>query len=99
MNGLWRQLAIATNWPILVAVAVLSTMGVLSIWADTRTDPTHEWTKQILFLVVSVGCMAVFQGVNYQKIGRLSIPFYVFSLLLIIYTVVGAQMNGKLPGV
>src|SRR5580765_1191471 len=100
-NGLWRQLAIATNWPILVAIAVLSTLGVLSIWADTRLDvaSTKEWQKQIAFLVVALGCMAVFQGVNYQKLGRLSVPFYVFSLLLILYTIAGALPGVHLPGV
>ncbi len=99
MNALWRQLAIATNWPVLVAVAVLSALGVLSIWADTRFDPHPEWPKQIIFLAVALGCMAVFQGVNYQKIGRWSVPFYILSLLLILYTVVGAMPGIHLPGV
>ena len=41
--------------------------------------------------------MAVFQGVNYQTLGRFSIPFYVFSLLLIVYTVIGVHVH--VPGV
>jgi cell division protein FtsW (lipid II flippase) len=97
MNALWRQLAIATNWPVLVAVAVLSTIGIISIWADTRLDPNPEWRKQVAFLVVAIVCMAVFQAVNYQKIGRYSWAFYIFSLLLIGYTLLGSVV--RVPGV
>jgi len=97
MNALWKQLAIATNWPVLVAVAVLSTIGIISIWADTRMDPNPEWRKQIVFLVVAIICMAVFQAVNYQKIGRYSWAFYIFSLLLIGYTLLGSVV--RVPGV
>jgi len=39
MNRLWKQLAIATNWPVLVAVVVLSALGLVSIWAHSLADP------------------------------------------------------------
>jgi cell division protein FtsW (lipid II flippase) len=41
--------------------------------------------------------MAVFQVVNYQKIGRFAIAFYILSLGLILYTVVGTRVH--VPGV
>ena len=46
--------------------------------------------------------MTLFQAINYQKIGRLAWVFYVFSLMLVGYTVIGniAQAHGHaLPGV
>jgi cell division protein FtsW (lipid II flippase) len=84
MNRLWQQLAIATNWPVLAAVAVLSSIGVCSIWADSRADGQ----KQLLFLAIGMACCFLFQAVNYQKIGRLAWPFYIASLALVLYTVV-----------
>lgn len=91
MNSkLWQQLAIATNWPVLVAVAVLSSLGVISIWADKQ----DEGEKQLVFLAVAIGCMALFQAVNYAKIGRFAWGFYLFSLLLIAYTVVAEKVHG-----
>jgi cell division protein FtsW (lipid II flippase) len=86
MNALWRQLAIATNWPVLVAVAVLSALGVLCIWADTQDS--QEWIKQIIFLGLALFCMTVFQAIDYRTIGRYSWPFYILSLLMLIYTIV-----------
>src|SRR3954468_23200607 len=91
MNRLWQQLGIATNWPVLVAVTVLSALGVCSIWADSRPDAQ----KQLVFLAISVACMMLFQTVNYQKLGRLSWFFYIASLVLLLYTVVpGVPRSG-----
>ncbi len=89
-SKLWQQLAIATNWPVLVAVAMLSSLGVISIWADKQ----EEGEKQLVFLAVAIGCMALFQAVNYAKIGRFAWGFYLFSLLLISYTVVAEKVHG-----
>ena len=98
MNRLWQQLAIATNWPVLVAAGVLSALGILSIWADNPVDGT----RQLVFLGVAFACMALFQAVDYRTIGRLSWGFYVMSLLLVLYTVVGGWLDGRgmtpLPG-
>ena len=93
MNKIWQQLAIATNWPVLVAVFVLSSLGLISIWADTPADGV----RQLVFLGVAVVCMTLFQAVNYQRIGKLSWPFYVFSLLLVLYTVIGSTRGGPDP--
>lgn len=89
----WKQLAIYTNWPALAAIAVLTAIGLISIWADPRADVS----KQLTFLGVAVVGMALFQAVNYQMLGRLAWGFYIFSLLLILYTVVGGVIT--LPGV
>ena len=57
MNKLWQQLAIATNWPVLAAVAVLSTVGVVSVWADEPGDgyvplASTEWPGEESRLVI-----------------------------------------------
>ena len=98
MNRLWQQLGIATNWPVLVAVGVLSSLGLMSVWAKSPTDGV----RHLVFLGVAVVSMALFQAVDYRKIGRLSWGFYVLSLLLVLYTVVGAFLEPRglqLPGV
>jgi cell division protein FtsW (lipid II flippase) len=93
MRRFWTQLAIATNWPVLAAVAVLSALGSISIWAYSRLTPDTlhrgEGTKQLVYLAVAFGCMVAFQAVDYRIIGRFAWPFYVFSLLLVLYTLLG----------
>ncbi len=93
MRKFWQQLAIATNWPVLVAVVVLSAVGIVSIWGFSPV----EGRKQLIFLCVAFVAMFAFQAVNYQFIGRFAWIFYIGSILLVIYTVLGSVM--RVPGV
>lgn len=103
MSKFWQQLAIATNWPVLAAVAVLSCLGTISIWAYKPEDGV----KQLIFLAVALVCLTLFQAVNYLTIGRYAWAFYGLSLLLVLYTVAAAVKGGPfapkgvavLPGV
>src|SRR3712207_4920829 len=89
MRKLWQQLAIATNWPVLAAAVVLTSMGCLSIWSDSPADGQ----KQLVFLFVGILAMAAFQAFDYRLIGRFSWGLYLFSLALIFYTVLGTKMT------
>ncbi|HEX4123421.1 MAG TPA: FtsW/RodA/SpoVE family cell cycle protein, partial [Tepidisphaeraceae bacterium] len=91
-NRLWQRLGIATNWPVLAAVAVLATLGLISIGAC----PDASAAKQGAFLLVAVAGMALFQAVDYRRIGRWAWHFYIFAFLLILYTVIGSRIG--LPG-
>src|SRR3954471_23716167 len=93
MNRTWQQLAIATNWPILVAAGVLSALGGMSIYADNPVDGN----RQVVFLAVAVACMALFQAVDYRTIGRMSWGFYVLHLLLALYTLAGGLLRAHTP--
>lgn len=93
MNRLWNKLAIATNWPVLAAVAVLVAIGVISISADDAADGR----KQLLFVCIGILTMAAVQAINYQILGRFAWIFYGISVLLVLYTVVGAAKGGKNP--
>src|SRR5689334_1872688 len=86
---IWQQLGIATNWPVLAAVAVLVGIGIVSIWADSRNDPLRQGDtlKQVIFLAIGIVAMFAFQSINYVKIGRWAWGFYLLSLLLLLYTV------------
>ncbi len=96
-NRLWQRLAIGTNWPILASVVLLSAIGLVTVWADSKPDGSVDWRKQLVYIVMGVVCMAAFQAVNYQKIGRYAWGFYLSALLLVIYTLIGKKF--LLPGV
>ena len=101
MNKIWRQLAIATNWPVLVAVVVLSALGLVSIWAHSIADPrwAQDVQKQIMFIAIGVTLMLTMQAVNYQQLGRWGWPFYILSLLLLIYTIFPGMPKSGFLGV
>ena len=76
---------------------MLSCLGSVSIWYYSRLAPDPfglhlhrgEGAKQMLYLAVAFGCMVAFQAVDYRIIGRFVWPFYVLSLGLVVYTLVG----------
>lgn len=98
MNRLWRQFAIATNWPVLVAVVVLSSLGYASILARASQDVRFggDPTKQLMFIGLGMACMFVMQMLSYQHIGRWAWPLYLLSLLLLIYTILPGMPSGGL---
>jgi rod shape determining protein RodA len=97
LRRFWKQLAIASNWPVLAAVAVLSAVGCVTIHASNPSDGN----RQLIFLGVAFACLVVFQAVDYRKLGRIAWAFYVLSAILILYTVLGSLRGGSnpLPGV
>ncbi|MGA2497055.1 MAG: FtsW/RodA/SpoVE family cell cycle protein [Tepidisphaeraceae bacterium] len=101
MNRIWRQLAIASNWPILVAVLVLASIGVVSIQAHSVADPhaAADAQKQMLFIAIGFGVMLAMQAVSYLAIGRFAWPFYILSLASLVYTVLPGMPTGAFLGV
>lgn len=95
MKFSFRQLGLARNWPVLAAVGVLGALGLLTIWFDSRA----EGSRQLRYLAVGVVGMVLFQIVKYQKIGRWSWGLYIFSLLLLIYTVIGGAIADQNTGI
>jgi len=97
MNRFWKQLALATNWPVLVAVAVLSAAGLLCIWCDSPSDASPEGPKQLFFLALGFVLMIGLQSFHYLRVGRLAWSFYAISLVLVLYTDIGTAVS--VPGV
>ena len=89
----WSQLAIGTNWPILVAVLLLSSIGLLTVWNDVGSDNVRHGPMHLAYIVIGIVCMAAFQGVNYQEIGRWAWTFYALAFALVFYTVIGAKLS------
>ena len=95
MRRFWTQLAIGTNWPVLAAILVLSSLGSISIWHYSHLAPDPlglhrgEGAKQLVYLAVAFASMVAFQAVDYRILGRFAWPFYVLSLSLVAYTLVG----------
>jgi cell division protein FtsW (lipid II flippase) len=89
-----RQLSLSRAWPMLAAVALLTFLGVLTIWADNPA----AGKKQLIFFAVAAVAMALFQMVDYRIIGTYGVAFYCVSAALICYTLLGSVIRG-IPGV
>jgi len=91
---LWRQMAIGTNWPVLLAVALLSATGLITVWCDHKPDGSPwDGSRHLAYIVCGILCMTAFQAVNYQLIGRYAWPFYLGALALVTFTVIGGRLG------
>ena len=88
-----RQLSLSRAWPMLAAVAFLTALGVVSIWADSPA----AGKKQLIFFGIATACLAAFQMVDYRIIGTFGVAFYAGSAVLICYTIAGSVL--RIPGV
>lgn len=93
-DSLWGRLAIATNWPVLVAVAVLTAIGITSIWAH---DPA-DGRKQLIFAGIGLALLIAIQTVNYQILAKYAWGFYLVSLVPLLYTVLGSVIGTGIKG-
>jgi cell division protein FtsW (lipid II flippase) len=87
-------LAIATNWPVLLAVFALAAVGIFSI---ASYEPGAAG-RQVAYLVVATVLLAAFQAVNYMRVGRFAWALYGLSFLPLGYTGLASEAGG-LPGV
>jgi rod shape determining protein RodA len=84
-----QRLSVATNWPVLVAMILLVTLGIVTIWS---ADAREGW-RQLIYLGVAMVCLLLFQWVNYQKVARVAWVFYFLALVPLAYTVVGSVVT------
>ena len=79
--------------PIMIGVAILCTLGIVSIYADNEIDGQ----KQLFFLLIGTGLLLAVQLASYAAIGRLAWAFYLLSIGALLYTVLpGVPSSGFL---
>lgn len=84
------------GWAVLLAVLMLSMVGVLCIHGAPPRIPAHAEARQLLFVGVALAIGIALLKVGYQRLGRLA-----YALLLISYILLGllviARAAGGLP--
>ncbi len=96
MDVALRRLLTATNWPLLMAVSVLTFMGAVSIWYDSNITGEAEGIKQLIFIGLGAGILMLTQVFHYQQIGRIAWGMYVLSIIMLLYTVMPGVPEGGL---
>ncbi|UCD29356.1 MAG: FtsW/RodA/SpoVE family cell cycle protein [Planctomycetota bacterium] len=81
------------GWGLLLPVIPLSLLGVITIQAVSGLDHTGGLTadvkKQIVYILVSLGVMAVAIRIGYYRLGRWSYPLFILCLVLLVLLAFG----------
>ncbi len=88
-----RAWYLSFNWVMAGAAVVLALCGVLFINSATLHDPdaTGEWRKQLLYVVLGIGVMALCSWIDYHRWQRWAVPLYVANLALLAFVLRGGH--------
>ena len=85
-----RRLIFNFDWPTLVTAFLISAIGVVNIYSSTHPHSgaaTPLYLKQVYWTVLSFGLAFLVLAFDYRTFVRLSYPFYLFCLLLLILVI------------
>ena len=82
----------------LIPIILLSIIGLSAIYLSKNTVSNYInfFNKQILYLVISIFLLIVFNFINFNYLKKYSIYIYIFNILLLVYVLLfGNVINGS----
>ncbi|MFN3198804.1 MAG: rod shape-determining protein RodA [Bradymonadia bacterium] len=84
------------DWALLGMVALLASIGVINLQSTSAAANSQIYMKQVYFLLIGTGVMAVVAAINYRSLQRYAPIFYTcVVVLLALVLVVGKEVNGS----
>jgi rod shape determining protein RodA len=82
------------EWGILVCSVLLLAIGIVALFSATQNSDYEEFKKQIIWFFVSIPIMIIVILIDYDTIAKISIPFYVIFLFLLVAVLFTKPVNG-----
>lgn len=83
-----------TEWSILVCTVILIAVGLFALCSASKTSELEDLKKQAIWVVVSIPVLIITLLVDYRIMAKLSIGFYVISIVLLIAVLLTSAING-----
>ena len=84
-----RRLLLNFDWVLVFSVIVIVIMGIANLYSATYTSPTYGtpiYLKQLYFLVLGIGVIAVIVSMDYRILISWNYSIYVIMIILLILT-------------
>ena len=82
------------EWGILIVAIILCVIGMIALFSATQETEHDEFTKQIIWFVVSIIFMVVIMFIDYNVLLKASPVLYGMCLLLLIAVLFTTPING-----
>lgn len=82
------------EWGILVVAIILSIIGIVALFSATQETEYDEFSKQIIWLVVSLIAMAIVMFIDYNLLLKASPVLYGLTIVLLIAVLFTKPVNG-----
>lgn len=83
-----------TEWSILICTIILISIGLLALYSASKSSELGDLKKQILWVIISIPVLIITTLVDYKIIAKLSIGFYILSIILLIAVLLTSAING-----
>ncbi len=85
---------------LIISVVVVVLCGIITLYFQESniTDGPGKWYKQLFYFIVGLTTMYFMSRLNYQLLGSYALPIYLFSIFLLILTLIpgiGYLPNGR----
>lgn len=82
------------EWGILIVAIILSIIGIIALFSATQETEYDEFSKQIIWLVVSLIAMVVVMFIDYNLLLKASPVLYGLTIVLLIAVLFTKPING-----
>lgn len=72
------------EWKVLIYSLILFIIGLFALYSATHKKGLEEFTKQIQWFIIAMPILLVFTFVDYKKIAKYSLIYYISAILLLI---------------
>lgn len=83
-----------TEWSILICTIILISIGLLALYSASKSSELGDLKKQALWVIISIPVLIITTLVDYKIIAKLSIGFYILSIILLIAVLLTSAING-----
>ena len=83
------------EWQILIYCIFLLVIGLVALYSATIHNGLIEFNKQIKWFLISIPILTFFTFIDYKKITKYSIIYYIISILLLIGVLYTKPINGS----
>lgn len=82
------------EWSLLIIAIILCTIGLIALFSATQEAGYEEFTKQLIWLGVSIIIMIIVMVIDYDILVKISPLLYGISVILLIVVLFTKQING-----
>ncbi len=82
------------EWGILIVAIILSIIGIVALFSATQETEYDEFSKQIIWLVVSLIAMVIVMFIDYNLLLKASPVLYGMTIVLLIAVLFTKPVNG-----
>ena len=91
---MWKRIIKNMDWGIVVCIAILMTIGLVALFSATQGSGYEEFSKQLMWLGISLPITILVIFINYNTIAKVSPILYILMLISLVAVLFTEPING-----